>query len=64
MQVLQLSPKKVLLQQVFSESEGGVKKLVSVLVTSTPVTGTREKTVETIEAVEIAWAGKYPENLV
>ena len=41
-----------------SESEGAVKKLVSVSTTSTPVTETREEAVETAKAVETAEAGK------
>ena len=51
-----------------SESEEGVKKLVSVLATSTPVTGTREEAVEaaesfgTAEAVETAEVGKDGEE--
>ena len=40
-----------------SESEGAVKKLVSVSATSTPVTETKEKAVRTAEAVETAEAG-------
>ena len=75
--MLYLPLEKALRQQVSSKSEVGVKKLVSVLVTSIPVTGTREETVETAEAmktvkaVETAGTGKdggkskckYQENL-
>ena len=50
--MLQLLPKMALLQQVPLESKSGVKKLVSVLATSTPMTGTRE------EAVVVAKIGK------
>ena len=48
----------VLLEQVSLESKEGVKKLVSVSITSTLVTGTREEGFETVEAVETAGAGK------
>ena len=52
------------------ESNGEVKKLVSVSATSTPVTGTRKKVVEATKIVESGGAGKdsekskskYPEN--
>ena len=37
-----------------SKSKERVKKLVSVLATSTPVTGTKEEAVETAESVETA----------
>ena len=50
--VLQLSPEGTLRHQVSPE----VKKLVSVSATSTPVTETREKTVETAKAVKTAEA--------
>ena len=45
-----------------SESKGGVKKLVSVSVTSTPVTETREEAVGTTEVVETAEVGKDGEE--
>ena len=71
--MLQLSPEGILYHQAFPET----KKLVSVSATSTPVTRTREKTVETAKAMETAKAIKtagtgkdgkkseseYPENL-
>ena len=44
------------------EPKGAVKKLVSVLATSTPVIETREKAVGTAEAVETAKAGKDGEE--
>ena len=43
---------------MFSKSEKRVKKLVSVLAVSTPVTETRKKAVETPKAVKTAEAGK------
>ena len=52
--MLQLSAKVTLRHQVSPE----VKKLVLVLATSTPVTVTREETIETAEAVETAEVGK------
>ena len=63
--MLYLLSKKILLKQISSESEKEAKKLVLVLVTSTPVTGTRK------EVAEAAGAGKngkeskgeYLENL-
>ena len=53
-----------LLKQVSqeSESEKRVKKLVSVLATSTPMIGTREEAVETAEVVETAKVGKDGEK--
>ena len=51
-----------------AKEETGVKKLVSVLATSTPVTGTREEAVEaaesieTVKAVETAKVGKDDEE--
>ena len=50
---------EILLKQVSPESESKerVKKLVSVLATSTPVTGTREESVGTTKAVETAKVG-------
>ena len=45
-----------------SKSKKGVKKLVSVLATSTAVTKTREKTIETAKAVETTGAGKDDEK--
>ena len=41
-----------------AEEETGVKKLVSVLATSTPVTGTRKEVVEAAESVGIIRVGK------
>lgn len=64
----------VFLQQVSSKPKKKVKKLVSVLVTSTPVSATRMKAVETTEAIEAietigasengkeSKSGDYPEN--
>ena len=57
-----------LFKPVLPESEKGVKKLVSVLAISTPVTGTRKKAVEIAKAIKTAGAskngtksgGKYP----
>ena len=66
--MLYLPLEGTLLKQVFPESKKGVKKLVSVSVTSTPLTGTREKAVETVKAirtaevVEIAEVGKDGEE--
>ena len=65
-----LSSKGKLLEQVSSKSDSkkGVKKLVLVSTTSTPVTGTREeavedvKLVETIKAVETAQFDKHGEE--
>ena len=56
-QVLQLSLKGTLCHQVSLE----VKKLVLVSTTSTPVTGTREKTVKTAKVGETAEAGETAE---
>ena len=72
--MLQLSLEKTLRYKVSLEA----KKLVSVLASSTLVTGTKKKTVETIKAIETTKAvetagadkddkkskSKYPKNLV
>ena len=47
--MLQLSPEKTLPQQVPSEPKNGVKKLVLILSTFTPVTRTREEVVKAAE---------------
>ena len=52
--MLQLLPEGILRHQVFPE----IKKLVSVLATSTSVTETKEKTIETAETVKTAEVGK------
>ena len=41
-----------------SKPKNGLKKLVSVLATSTPMTGTREEAVDTAKFVETAEVGK------
>ena len=56
--MLYLPSGETLLEQVSPESEERVKKLVSVFATSTPVTGTKEETVGTAEAIETAEVGK------
>ena len=45
-----------------AEEETGVKKLVSVLATSTPVTGTREEAIEVAKSIEAAEIGKDDEE--
>ena len=50
--MLQLSPERILRYQVSSKAE----KLVSVLATCMPVTGTRKETIETTKAVKTAKA--------
>ena len=68
--MLHLSLGEILFKQVSleSESEEGVKKLMSVLATSTLVTGIKEKaietakSVETVEAIETAEVGKDSEE--
>ena len=44
------------------KSKKGVKKLVSVLATSTPMTETRKKAIETTKVVESTGAGKNGEK--
>ena len=66
--MLPLLLEKILLEQVSPKSKERVKKLVSVLATSTPVTKTKKKTVEIDEAAKACKNGKksesdYPENL-
>ena len=57
--MLQLSSERALLQEVSSESEGAVKKLVSVSATSTPVTETREEATE-VDKGGAESEGEYP----
>lgn len=45
-----------------SKPKTGVKKLVSVLVTSTPVTATRKEAFETAETIDTIGAGKDSEK--
>ena len=54
--------KRTLLEQVSLESKKGVKKLVSVSATSTPMTKTRKEAVETAKAVDTTKIGKNSEE--
>ena len=64
--MLDLLLEGILLEQVSPESEEGGKKLVLVLITSTPATGTREEAVETAETIGKNGKeseGEYLENI-
>ena len=60
--MLQLSPKRALLQQVPSESKRGVKKPVLVSAISMPVTETRKETVKATKVAESVGVGKDGEK--
>ena len=66
--MLHLPSEGILLEQVSPKSKEGVKKLVLVSATSTPVIGIKEEAVETAEAIKTSEVdeegkeskGKYP----